>query len=60
MALDELVKATGVLEDELSLLLKSWITKPGEDTGKIYKATGTIKSGHLQFDLNTKELSWLE
>lgn len=60
MSLDELVKATGVLEDELSLLLKSWILKPGEDTGKIYKSIGTIKSCHLQFDLNTKELCWKE
>lgn len=51
MSLDELTKAAGVLEDDLSLLLKKWITKPGKDTGKIYKAADIIKSGNLQFDI---------
>jgi hypothetical protein len=30
------------------------------NTSKVYMATGTIKRGHMQIDLNTKELSWQE
>ena len=60
MSVDELVRETGVLENDLSFLMKNWIIRPGEDTNKVYKATGTIKRGHLQIDLNAKELSWQE
>lgn len=60
MSVDELVKETRVLENDLSFLLKNWIIRPGEDVYKVYKATGTIKRGHLQIDLNAKELSWQE
>jgi len=34
--------------------------KPGKDTNKVYIATGTIKRGHMQIDLEAKELSWQE
>lgn len=60
MSVDELVKETGVLENDLSFLMKNWVIRPGEDVYKVYKATGTIKRGHLQIDLNAKELSWQE
>ncbi|KKS40045.1 MAG: hypothetical protein UV63_C0004G0038 [Microgenomates group bacterium GW2011_GWC1_43_11] len=40
--------------------MKNWIIRPGEDVYKVDKATGTIKRGHLQIDLNAKELSWQE
>ena len=60
MSVDELVKETGVLENDLSFLMKNWIIRPGEDVYKVDKATGTIKRGHLQIDLNAKELSWQE
>jgi len=71
MSMDELVKETGVLENDLSFLIKCWlIIKPrmGEDIKPkmedIYKAnqitTGIIKRGHLQINLKAKELSWQE
>jgi len=60
MSVDELVRATGVLENDLSFLMKNWIIRPGQDVHKVDKATGTIKRGHLQIDLNAKELSWQE
>jgi len=61
MSIDELVSETGVLENDLSYLLKNWILRPArEDVYKVDRATGTIKRGHLQIDLNTKELSWQE
>lgn len=60
MTMDELVIETGVLENDLSFLLKNWIIRPGEDVYKVDRATGTIKRGHLQIDLNARELSWQE
>jgi hypothetical protein len=60
MSLDELVNETGVLENDLSFLLKNWIMKPGMDTYKVNLATGKIKRGHLQIDLEAKELTWQE
>lgn len=60
MSVDELVRETGVLENDLSFLMKNWIIRPGEDVHKVDKVTGTIKRGHLQIDLNVKELSWQE
>lgn len=60
MSLDELVRETGVLESDLSFLLKNWIMKPGFDSYRIANAAGTIKRGHLQIDLGARELSWQE
>jgi hypothetical protein len=61
MSVDELVRETGVLENDLSFLMKNWIIRPGEDVHKVDKVvTGMIKRGHLQIDLNAKELSWQE
>ncbi|MDP2874098.1 MAG: hypothetical protein Q8N84_02290 [bacterium] len=60
IALDELVKETGVLENDLGFLLKNWTFAPTEDAYKAYKETKTIKRGHMQIDLNSKELSWQE
>ena len=61
MSVDELVKETGVLENDLSFLMKNWIVRPGEDVNKVNNVTtGRIKRGHLQIDLNAKELSWQE
>jgi len=60
MSVDELVRETGVLENDLNFLMKNWITRPGEDVHKVDTITGTIKRGHLQIDLNAKELSWQE
>jgi hypothetical protein len=63
MSMDELVRETGVLENDLSFLIKNWIIK-NSTIEDIYKAnqvtTGIIKRGHLQIDLNAKELSWQE
>jgi hypothetical protein len=62
MSLDELVKETGVMENDLSFLVKNWIIRPmTEDIDKVNKVvTGTIKRGRLQIDLDAKELSWQE
>lgn len=60
MSVDELVRETGVLENDLSFLMKNWIMRPGKDVHKVEGATGTIKRRHLQIDLNAKELSWQE
>lgn len=62
ISVDELVKETGVLENDLSFLMKNWIIRPmTEDIYKVNKVTtGTIKHGHLQIDLNARELSWQE
>ena len=60
MSMDELVRETEVLENDLSFLLKNWIMRPGNDVYKVDIVTGTIKRGHLQIDLNAKELSWQE
>ena len=60
MSMDEFVRETEVLENDLSFLLKNWIIRPGNDVYKVDMVTGTIKRGHLQIDLNAKELSWQE
>ncbi len=60
IALDELVKETKVLEDELGYLLKNWLFVPTEEAYKSFKGDRVIKRGHLQIDLNAKELSWQE
>lgn len=60
MSVDELVRETGVLENDLSFLIKNWIIRPGNDVYKVNMAIGTIKRGHLQIDLEAKELSWQE
>jgi hypothetical protein len=63
MSMDELVRETGVLENDLSFLIKNWIITKSriEDIYKVDKVTtGIIKRGHLQIDLNAKELSWQE
>jgi len=70
MSMDELVRETGVLENDLSFLIKCWLiikSRMGDIKSKmedIYKAnqvtTGIIKRGHLQIDLKAKELSWQE
>ena len=60
ISVDELVRETGVLENDLSFLLKNWIIRPGKDVYKVDMVTGTIKRGHLQIDLNDKELTWQE
>jgi len=59
-AVVEIVRETRVLENDLSFLLKNWIIKPGMDTYKVHMATGTIKRGHMQIDIDAKELSWQE
>jgi len=63
MSMDELVRETGVLENDLSFLIKNWIIKKSkiEDIYKVNQVTtGIIKRGHLQIDLKAKELSWDE
>ena len=61
MSVDELVMETGVLENDLGFLLKNWIIRPGKDVNKVDMVTmGMIKRGHLQIDLDAKELSWQE
>ena len=62
ISVDELVRETGVLENDLSFLMKNWIIRPmTEDIYKVDKVTtGTIRRGHLQIDLNARELSWQE
>lgn len=42
ISMAELASATGVLESDLSFLLKNWLIRPG----------------HLQFDIDAQELSW--
>jgi len=60
MSVDELVKENGVLENDLIFLFKNWIIRPmTEDIYKVDKITdGTIKRGHLQINLKTREVSW--
>ena len=60
MSVDALVRETGVLENDLVFLMKNWILRPGKDVNKVEGVMGTIKRGHLQIDLNAKELSWQE
>jgi hypothetical protein len=63
MSMDELVRETGVLENDLSFLIKNWIITKSkiEDIYKVNQiTTGIIKRGHLQIDLKAKELSWQE
>ena len=60
MSIDELVRETGVLENDLGFLLKNWIIRPGMEVNKVDMAAGTFKRGHMQIDLNAKELSWQE
>ena len=63
MSMDELVRETGVLENDLGFLIKNWIIKKStiEDIYKVNQiTTGIIKRGHLQIDLKAKELSWQE
>jgi hypothetical protein len=63
MSLAELASVMGVLENDLNFLLKMWIIRPAPEVSAINQAsqaTGKIIRGSLHFDIDTKELSWIE
>jgi len=62
ISIDELVRETGVLENDLSFLIKNWIMRPmTEDIYKVDRVTtGMAIRGHMQFNIGAKELYWQE